>query len=210
VIQLTSALATRDHGDARRALDILRSAGKLAEKDESDSVTEDHVRQADEYSDLNRSIQVIKNGTPHSRYALYALAYLTKSKLSDSFSTGELYDTYCIVAEIASGESHHPSARIRSDEKWTLPEITESRHTGGGKGEGSYRTHRSIARSRRRPSRVYRIIGSGESPYCDGLLCISIFLSRPIGSSPLDSWRPSHARCSVTPQRHDLLRQVKV
>lgn len=144
VIQLASALAARDHGDARRALDILRSAGKLAEKDESESVTEDHVRQADEYSDLNRSIQVIKNGTPHSRYALYALAYLTKSKLSDSFSTGELYDTYCIVAEIASGESLTHQRVLDLMKKWTLPEITESRHTGGGKGEGSYRTHRLL------------------------------------------------------------------
>jgi len=151
VIQLTSALATRDHGDARRALDILRSAGKLAEKDESDSVTEDHVRQADEYSDLNRSIQVIKNGTPHSRYALYALAYLTKSKLGDSFSTGELYDTYCIVAEIASGESLTHQRVLDLMKKWTLPEITESRHTGGGKGEGL--SDPSItARSRRRPA----------------------------------------------------------
>ncbi len=107
-------------------------------------MTEDHVRQADEYSDLNRSIQVIKNGTPHSRYALYALAYLTKSKLSDSFSTGELYDTYCIVAEIASGESLTHQRILDLMKKWTLPEITKSRHTGGGKGEGSYRTHRLL------------------------------------------------------------------
>ncbi|AGB31802.1 orc1/cdc6 family replication initiation protein [Natrinema pellirubrum DSM 15624] len=143
-IQLASALAARDHGDARRALDILRSAGKLAEKDDSDRVTEEYVRQADEYSDLNRSIQVIKNGTPHSRYALYALAYLTKSKLKDSFSTGELYDAYCIVAEVAAGESLTHQRVLDLMKKWTLPEITESKHTGGGKGEGSYRTHRLL------------------------------------------------------------------
>ncbi len=144
VIELASALAARDHGDARRALDILRSAGKLAEKDDSEHVTEDHVRDADEYSDLNRSIQVIKNGTPHSRYALYALAYLTKTRLADSFSTGELYDAYCIVAEIAVGESLTHQRVLDLMKKWTLPEITESRHTGGGKGQGSYRTHRLL------------------------------------------------------------------
>ena len=144
VIELASALAARDHGDARRALDILRSAGKLAEKDDSEHVTEGYVREADEYSDLNRSIQVIKNGTPHSRYALYALAYLTKTRLADSFSTGELYDAYCIVAEIAVGESLTHQRILDLMKKWTLPEITESRHTGGGKGQGSYRTHRLL------------------------------------------------------------------
>lgn len=144
VIELTAALAARDHGDARRALDILRSAGKLAEKAESEHVTEEHVREADEYSDLNRSVQIIKNGTPHSRYALYALAYLTKSRPKDSFSTGELYDVYCIVAEIATGESLTHQRILDLMKKWTLPEITESRHTGGGKSAGSYRTHRLL------------------------------------------------------------------
>lgn len=144
VIQLASALAARDHGDARRALDILRSAGKLAEKENSDRVTEEHVRDADEYSDLNRSIQVIKNGTPHSRYALCALAYLTKTKLKDEFSTGELYDCYCIIAKVTAGESLTHQRVLDLMKKWTLPEITESRHTGGGKGEGSYRTHRLL------------------------------------------------------------------
>ncbi|WP_231587873.1 hypothetical protein [Halostagnicola sp. A56] len=141
---LASALAARDHGDARRALDILRSAGKLAEKGNSNQVNEEHVREADEYSDLNRSVQIIKNGTPHSRYALYALAYLTKTKLKDSFSTGELYDTYCIVAEVMTGESLTHQRILSLMKKWTLPEITESRHTGGGKSEGSYRTHRLL------------------------------------------------------------------
>ncbi|WP_082146808.1 putative sulfate exporter family transporter [Halostagnicola sp. A56] len=43
VIELASALAARDHGDARRALDILRSAGKLAEKGNSNQVNEEHI-----------------------------------------------------------------------------------------------------------------------------------------------------------------------
>lgn len=144
VIPLAAALAARDHGDARRALDILRTAGKLAERDGCTTVTEDHVRSADKYSDINRSVQVIQNGTPHSRYALFALAYLTKSKPSDSFSTGEVYDVYRIVANVAAGESLSHQRVLDLLKKWTLPEITESRHTGGGKAQGSYRVHRLL------------------------------------------------------------------
>ncbi|MHC3437739.1 Cdc6/Cdc18 family protein [Natrialbaceae archaeon A-gly3] len=144
VIPLAAALAARDHGDARRALDILRTAGKLAERDGCDTVTEDHVRSADKYSDINRSVQVIQNGTPHSRYALFALAYLTKSKSTDSFSTGEVYDVYRVVAKVAAGESLSHQRVLDLLKKWTLPEITESRHTGGGKAQGSYRVHRLL------------------------------------------------------------------
>ncbi len=144
VLPLASALAARDHGDARRALDILRTAGKLAERDGSDCVIEEHVRTADEYSDINRSVQVIRNGTPHSRYALFALAYLTKSKLTESFSTGEVYDVYRVVAKEASAESLSHQRVLDLLKKWTLPEITESRHTGAGRGEGSYRVHRLL------------------------------------------------------------------
>ncbi|RQG88081.1 cell division control protein Cdc6 [Natrarchaeobius halalkaliphilus] len=144
VLPLAAALAARDHGDARRALDILRTAGKLAERDSSESVTEERVRAADEYSDINRSVQVIRNGTPHSRYALFALSYLTKSKLTDSFSTGEVYDVYRVVADVTAGESLSHQRVLDLLKKWTLPEITESRHTGGGKAEGSYRVHRLL------------------------------------------------------------------
>jgi cell division control protein 6 len=46
VIPLCAAFAAQEHGDARRALDLLRTAGELAERGQSDTVEERHVRQA--------------------------------------------------------------------------------------------------------------------------------------------------------------------
>ncbi|MFC6722835.1 orc1/cdc6 family replication initiation protein [Halobium palmae] len=144
VIPLAAALAARDHGDARRALDILRTAGKLAKKTGDKQVTTDHVNQADEYSDINRSIKLIQSGTPHARYALFALAYLTKTKLDDSFRTTEIFDVYKQIAPAVGSDPVTHQRILELMKKWSLPEITENYHTGGGKSEGSYREHRLL------------------------------------------------------------------
>jgi len=46
VIPLTAALVASNTGSARRAIDILRTAGEMAQKADTDQVTEDHVRVA--------------------------------------------------------------------------------------------------------------------------------------------------------------------
>jgi cell division control protein 6 len=41
-----AALAAREHGDARRALDLLRIAGELAERDNSNKLSLKHLDEA--------------------------------------------------------------------------------------------------------------------------------------------------------------------
>ncbi len=48
VIPLSAAFAAQEHGDARKALDILRNAGELAKDGDAEEVTEEHVRNARE------------------------------------------------------------------------------------------------------------------------------------------------------------------
>lgn len=45
-LNLCAALAGQEHGDARRAIDLLRVAGELAEREQASNVTEDHIRRA--------------------------------------------------------------------------------------------------------------------------------------------------------------------
>lgn len=49
VISLCAAYAAQEHGDARRALDLLRASGELAERAKSPKVQEIHVKQAIEH-----------------------------------------------------------------------------------------------------------------------------------------------------------------
>ena len=48
VIPLAAAFAAQTHGDARKAIDLMRVAGELAEREGDDGVCEEHVREAQE------------------------------------------------------------------------------------------------------------------------------------------------------------------
>lgn len=54
VISKTAALAAREHGDARKAIDVLYEAGRLTEKEGGAVVTEAHVDAALRKAEINR------------------------------------------------------------------------------------------------------------------------------------------------------------
>jgi cell division control protein 6 len=99
-LSICSALAAAEHGDARRALDLLRVAGEVAERQGAIVVTEEHVRQAEKHIEHNRVIESLKNLTLHSKLVLLSVYHLNKP----SSTTGEIYDIYNeICSEIGTG-----------------------------------------------------------------------------------------------------------
>jgi len=89
-VSICAALAAAEHGDARRALDLLRVAGEVAERQDARIITEEHVRQAEKHIEHNRVIEALKNLTLHSKLVLLSVYHLNKS----SATTGEIYDVY--------------------------------------------------------------------------------------------------------------------
>ncbi len=99
-LSISSALAAAEHGDARRALDLLRVAGEVAERQGLQVVTEEHVRQAEKHIEHNRVIDALKNLTLQSKIVLLSVYHLNKS----SATTGEIYDIYNeLCGETGSG-----------------------------------------------------------------------------------------------------------
>lgn len=99
-LSISSALAAAEHGDARRALDLLRVAGEVAERQGAKIVTEEHVRQAEKHIEHNRVIDALKNLTLQSKLVLLSVYHLNKS----SATTGEIYDIYNeLCGETGSG-----------------------------------------------------------------------------------------------------------
>jgi cell division control protein 6 len=87
-------------GDARRALDLLRVAGEVAERQGAKIITEEHVRQAEKHIEHNRVIESLKNLTLHSKLVLLSVYHLNKS----SATTGEIYDIYNeLCGELGAG-----------------------------------------------------------------------------------------------------------
>jgi cell division control protein 6 len=89
-LNVCSALAAAEHGDARRALDLLRVAGEVAERQGANLVTDEHVREAEKHIEHNRIVDALSNLTLHSKLVLLSVYHLNKS----SATTGEIYDVY--------------------------------------------------------------------------------------------------------------------
>ena len=93
VIPLCAAFAAQEHGDARRALDLLRTAGELAERDQIDEVEENHVRQAQEKIELDRVVEVVRTLPTQSKIVLFAIILLEKNGVHN-INTGEVFNIY--------------------------------------------------------------------------------------------------------------------
>jgi cell division control protein 6 len=93
VIPLCAAFAAQEHGDARRALDLLRTAGELAERDRTEFVREKHVRRAQEKIELDRVVEVVRTLPTQSKLVLFATILLEKNGVHN-INTGEVFNIY--------------------------------------------------------------------------------------------------------------------
>jgi len=98
VVPLCSALAAQEHGDARRALDLLRMSAELAERGKSPRVTKKHVRLAQSKIEINRIVEVVRTLPTQSKLILLAIILQEKhnKKIGTAgvITTGEVYDIY--------------------------------------------------------------------------------------------------------------------
>ncbi len=93
VISLCAAHAAREHGDARRALDLLRIAGELAEREGVEMVTVTHVQLAFEKMEKDKMVEVVRTLPSQSKLVLFSVVLLTE-KNSRKIVTGDVYAVY--------------------------------------------------------------------------------------------------------------------
>lgn len=93
VIPKCAAYAAREHGDARRALELLRVAGELADRSNSLKVTVRHVDEAEEKIDRDRVLEAVTTQPKQAQAALYAIISAGAGKPSPVF-TGAVYELY--------------------------------------------------------------------------------------------------------------------
>jgi cell division control protein 6 len=99
-LNVCSALAAAEHGDARRALDLLRVAAEVAERHGAIVITEEHVREAETRIEHNRVLEAVRNLTLHSKLVLLSVYRLSKP----TATTGEIYDVYNdLCGELGAG-----------------------------------------------------------------------------------------------------------
>ena len=87
-LNLCAALAGGEHGDARRAIDLIRVAGEIAERQQSDQVTKEHVREASQKIEENKEETSLKSYPLHEKLVILAIMK------AGGQSTGEIYSSY--------------------------------------------------------------------------------------------------------------------
>jgi len=93
-LNLCAALAGGEHGDARRAIDLIRVAGEIAERQQSDKVTVEHVREATQKIEENKEETSLKSYPLHEKLVIIAIMKANGS------STGEIYSSYKNLCKI--------------------------------------------------------------------------------------------------------------
>jgi cell division control protein 6 len=100
-LSLCAALAAAEHGDARRALDMLRVAGELVEREAAVKITDEHIRSAEKRIEHDRIIDAMKNLTPHSKLVLASVYLLNKANINSAI-TGDIYEIYQELCDLTA------------------------------------------------------------------------------------------------------------
>jgi cell division control protein 6 len=99
VIPLCAALAAQEHGDARRALDLLRVSGELADRENATVVMERHVKMAQEKIETDSMVECVSTLPTQSKAVLYAMLILEQMG-KRIFTSGEVTMVYREIARI--------------------------------------------------------------------------------------------------------------
>ena len=138
VLSNCASLASEEHGDARRAINLIRHAGELAVREDSETISIDHVRRADTLAERDRFQTLFAGATAQQKATLLAIVSLALVERSRTFKTEEVYAAYedvCADAGLTVLSKRRVHDLLR---EWEFLEVLDITRTGGGRARGSY------------------------------------------------------------------------
>ena len=93
VLAKCAAFAAREHGDARRALDLMRVAGEIAERGSHPKLKIEHIDQANDKIERDKILDIIETEPKQFQLVLYSIIELIQSSKENVF-TGDIYSYY--------------------------------------------------------------------------------------------------------------------
>lgn len=112
VIQLCAGLAAKEHGDARKALQLLRKAGEIAERNQHKAVSESHVEKAQNAINKDQVSEYIL-GLPLQAQLILTTVYLIQKFSKDHIITsGDIYEVHSDLSNKIPGVKQLTQRRI--------------------------------------------------------------------------------------------------
>lgn len=94
VVAKCAAFAAREHGDARRALDLLRVAGELSEREGAKKITLKHIDEANDKIEKDKILDIIKTEPKQFQLVLHSIMELVEKSKGEAIFTGDVYNFY--------------------------------------------------------------------------------------------------------------------
>ncbi len=93
LVEKCAAYSAREHGDARRAIDLLRVAGEIAERKGKNKVGIEELDEAEEKIEKDRIIDIVITQPKQFQAVLYSILVISESVKTNIF-TGDVYNFY--------------------------------------------------------------------------------------------------------------------
>ena len=94
VIEKCAAYAAREHGDARRALELLRVSGEFAERNGFPKVSMDSIDLAEDQIERDRITGILTTQPKQVQATMHSIFVIARQKKAKSIFTGEIYELY--------------------------------------------------------------------------------------------------------------------
>jgi cell division control protein 6 len=99
VIQKCAAYAAREHGDARRALELLRVAGEIAERKGKNEIVVKDIDEAEEAIEKDKVFEIVQKQPKQFQATLYAIILDRINSKNKPVQTGDAYETYRLLCQ---------------------------------------------------------------------------------------------------------------
>ena len=138
VIPLAAAFAAQTHGDARKAIDLMRTSGSIAEKAQADKVREHHIREAQDRVEKNRVLEVTRGISTQKKLCLFATAAVARETGNSTAKSPTGYQVYRYLTETLDSDQYHQETYVNKMKELTTYSLVEAERKSQGPHSGSY------------------------------------------------------------------------
>lgn len=138
VIPLAAAFAAQTHGDARKAIDLVRVAGELAEREGDEYVGEKHVRAAQAKVEKNRVLEVVRGISSQKKLCLYATASVAAQTHDNTARSTTAYHVYKLIADQIDANQYHQETYVNKMKEMTTYSLVDVERRSHGPSSGMF------------------------------------------------------------------------
>lgn len=143
IIPISAAFAAQDHGDARKAIDLFRKAGEIADREGDETVREKHVRDAQKEAERDRTLTQMQGLSTQKKLSLYATAIVPvhSQRNLNAVPSTVAYRVYQYLTDLLDADEKSRDSYLRYMNEAETYNFVTSDKRGRGYGSGVHKEY---------------------------------------------------------------------